>query len=177
MTQILVFQQLCGNLRLLVTRLGPSAGTCNSVVAKGTKSRSLCSAIRAKIEISLPIDTERCFWSTWANTAPVHTRGNIRHFWFTPMVGRSSDYSLALHWMVLFSLQKTLTHFSCRSVRLDFPGHISSGLSLFSYGISGLCISGLCNQPSLTFPGPPVALATYKHYKWESTNIWCLVLN
>lgn len=158
----------------------PSAGICDSVVAKGTKPRSLCSDIRAKIEISLPIDTERlfrCFLSSWGNTVPVHTWGNFRHFWFTSMVGRSNDFSLALHWMVLFSLQKTLTHFTCRSVRLHFPGHASSGLSLFSYSISGLCISGLCNQPSLTFPGPPTSLATYKHYKWESTIIWFLVLN
>lgn len=170
-----MFQQLCGCLRLLVTRVAPSAGTCDSAVAKGTKPRSLCSGIKAKIEISLPIDTERlfrCFLSTWGNTAPVHTWENIRHFWFTSMVGRSNDYSLALHWMVLFSLQKTPTHFGCRSVRLHFPGHVSNGLSLFSHSICGLC-----NQPSLTFPGPPTALATYKHYKWESTNIWFLVLN
>lgn len=87
-------------LWLLVTTLAPSAGTCNSVVAKGTQPRSLCSDIRAKIEMPLLIDTERlfrCFLSTWGNTAPVHTRGNIRHFWFPSMVGRNNHYSLALH--------------------------------------------------------------------------------
>lgn len=146
-------------------------------MAKETKPRSLCSDIRAEIEISLPISTGRlfsCFLPIWGNAAPVYTWRNIRHFWFMSMVRIRNDYCLAFCWMDLFSLQKTLSYFGCKSIRLCFSGHVFKWIkpSLPSYSVSGLC-----NQPSLAFPGPPAAPAAHKHYKWESTNILYLVLN
>lgn len=62
--------------------------------------------------------------------------------------------------MILFSLQRTQHILVVGVLDYIFLATFQNGLSLFSHSISGLC-----NQPSLTFPGPPAALATYKDYK------------